>query len=607
MERSEPSLAPEWLKVSSGGSSSSNGSNSSSGNSSLHFGPSSNSDDRGIGASHRNRLTPSASDHDIHRALSFGERTSSSSSRRSTSTNGHLTHGKDNSSHSRSYSFGRTHRDREWNKEPDFHDKERLHTIKIANGYHDHLDSSGTGRKDRGSLQRSQSLTARRQNDSWSKKIGNDTRNGILSTGTSINNNIHKVSFDKDFPSLGSEEKSDYPISRAHSPNLLLMNGPTTASIGGDGFRSLLVDMPAVSVSNGSNLLSARPAPSSPVSTALSSNSSLNMAETLAQAPLRARTTPQISVEAQRLEELALKQSKQLIPVTPKSLVSSMDKSKQKSRTGDIAVLTKAATQVLSQPVNNTSRGVPARSDVLRTPQIGNFQVLNRDKNGVHSTPKEGPNLSNGSGVKNTHGVKAPTVVPSRTSGGLNLKIEAKSGVLSTIQNCLLEKKPSPQAQDRNEFFNALRKKSSGNNSSTNQGLVSATSSASEDSSETTSFRSECQEIPSSGLDQVSPSSVACGNNPDVNCNGFEDTQNDPFVHIDVLEEELALLQALGWKEDEGVQAIAEEEKILFYQMYMAPQSTSGAFKANTVDSRAMLTEGSAASSIISAGSEAEN
>ncbi|KAM7267508.1 hypothetical protein ACFE04_009674 [Oxalis oulophora] len=41
------------------------------------------------------------------------------------------------------------------------------------------------------------------------------------------------------------------------------------------------------------------------------------MAEALTQAPPTARATPELSVKTQRLEELAIKQSKQFIPVTP--------------------------------------------------------------------------------------------------------------------------------------------------------------------------------------------------------------------------------------------------------------------------------------------------
>ncbi|KEH38098.1 hypothetical protein MTR_2g461250 [Medicago truncatula] len=43
----------------------------------------------------------------------------------------------------------------------------------------------------------------------------------------------------------------------------------------------------------------------------------LNMAEALVHAPSRSQSIPQVSVKTQRLEELAIKQSRQLIPVTP--------------------------------------------------------------------------------------------------------------------------------------------------------------------------------------------------------------------------------------------------------------------------------------------------
>ena len=77
----------------------------------------------------------------------------------------------------------------------------------------------------------------------------------------------------------------------------------------------------------------------------------LNMAEALAQAPSRACITPQLPVNTQRLEELAIKQPRQLIPVThsmPKpSVLNSSDKSKPKTvvRTGDMTAASKTGQQ----------------------------------------------------------------------------------------------------------------------------------------------------------------------------------------------------------------------------------------------------------------------
>ncbi|GAB4836247.1 hypothetical protein Ancab_001162 [Ancistrocladus abbreviatus] len=56
-------------------------------------------------------------------------------------------------------------------------------------------------------------------------------------------------------------------------------------------------------------------APSS--SGAVNTAAGLNMAEALVQAPLRSQTVPQPLVPTQRIEELAVLQSKRLIPITP--------------------------------------------------------------------------------------------------------------------------------------------------------------------------------------------------------------------------------------------------------------------------------------------------
>ncbi|KAM7267420.1 hypothetical protein ACFE04_009586 [Oxalis oulophora] len=66
------------------------------------------------------------------------------------------------------------------------------------------------------------------------------------------------------------------------------------------------------------------------------------MAEALTQAPPTARATPELSVKTQRLEELAIKQSRQFIPVTPSiakgSSLSLFDKANPKTVGGDVCV-----------------------------------------------------------------------------------------------------------------------------------------------------------------------------------------------------------------------------------------------------------------------------
>ncbi|MQL89642.1 hypothetical protein Taro_022212 [Colocasia esculenta] len=251
---------------------------------------------------------------------SYTERISSSY-RRSSSTNGSLNHDKDTSLHSRPYSsFGRSNRDRDREKDVDFRD--RKETIKLENGFQDLPDSFISSRSEKDALRRSQSLISGRQSDSWAKRPGNGTTNSNFLASGSIVSSISKASFDREFPSLGAEDKHGPPeIGRVSSPGLssaiqILPLG-CSALIGGDGWTSALAEVPVIVGGNGPSFSPVQQAATSTTSTVSSTTTGLNMAETLAQAPSRARAAPQVSVDSQKLEELAIKQSRQLIPVTP--------------------------------------------------------------------------------------------------------------------------------------------------------------------------------------------------------------------------------------------------------------------------------------------------
>ncbi|MCO5606549.1 hypothetical protein L7F22_060737 [Adiantum nelumboides] len=168
---------------------------------------------------------------------------------------------------------------------------------------------------------------------------------------------IQKAAFERNFPSLGVDDKSigalassaSSPIAsprplwqsplrsdlgRASSPGLMgNMGSPSTTSMsmnnvsgGSDHWNSVLVEIPlssdnTQSISLGmSALMCSTSTPSyavSPGSIPATTGTLLNMAEALSQGPPRVCTPPQSSADSQRLEELALKQSRQLIPMTP--------------------------------------------------------------------------------------------------------------------------------------------------------------------------------------------------------------------------------------------------------------------------------------------------
>ncbi|MCO5614337.1 hypothetical protein L7F22_068615 [Adiantum nelumboides] len=224
---------------------------------------------------------------------------------------------------------------------PDGRDKDK----EVADSSMRQLFSGGlTGKYDRGAkLKRSQSMSV-----SASGKV-NDVVLTVPSANGSIVGSSQKSVFEHNFPTLGNEDKQCSPrsssiasprpsiasphliwqgnsrsdLSRASSPGVT--GGypnpmSSVSSSGNDCWSSALAEAPT---SNGNVTLTTNAVPSANVSQTLSfvgpvtSAAPLNMAEALTQNTPRVRTPPQVLLESQRLEELALKQSRQLIPMTP--------------------------------------------------------------------------------------------------------------------------------------------------------------------------------------------------------------------------------------------------------------------------------------------------
>ncbi|KAK9026443.1 hypothetical protein V6N11_039281 [Hibiscus sabdariffa] len=155
----------------------------------------------------------------------------------------------------------------------------------------------------------------------------------------------------------------------------------------------------------------------------------LNMAEALAQYPSQTHTAPQSSVKTQRCEELAIKQSRQLIPVTPSmskgSVLNSVDKSKAKP----------AGRTIDMRWENGVSS--PTQKDVASPAKNANSKVATSE----HAVTSASARNSN-------H--------PKLSAG------ERKTATLNPIAGFTLEKRPSlAQTRSRNDFFNLLKKKTS--------------------------------------------------------------------------------------------------------------------------------------------------
>lgn len=244
----------------------------------------------------RSRNSKSISEFDTPRSA-FVERSSSSNSRRS-SSNGSAKHAYS--------SFNRNHRDKDRER-----DKER-------SSYGDHWDLDSTeplgsilsSRVEKEKLRRSHSLVSRKQNELMPRRVAVETKsssntnhmngNGILSGGN-IGSSSRKSVFDKDFPTLGSEERHGVPdIGRVPSPGLssAVQSLPVgnSALIGGEGWTSALAEVPPIIGSNSSGSTSTlQNGTTSTVSGPPSVMAGLNMAEALTQTPSRTRTAPQVT------------------------------------------------------------------------------------------------------------------------------------------------------------------------------------------------------------------------------------------------------------------------------------------------------------------------
>ncbi|XP_047180633.1 uncharacterized protein LOC124847235 [Vigna umbellata] len=574
MERSEPTLVPEWLR--------SAGSVAGAGSSTPHFPSSSNHTDSSSVAHHtRNKSSKNAGDFDTARSL-FLERTSSSNSRRS-SINGSAKHPYS--------SFNRSHRDKERDRE-----RER-------SNFGDNWDCDGSdplanlfsGRLEKDALRRSQSMVSRKQSETIHRRVAVDTKsggnshqnnsNGILS-GSNVISSIQKAVFDKDFPSLGIEEKQGTAeVVRVSSPGLgssqSLPVGSSTL-IGGEGWTSALAEVPALIGSSSTGSL--------PVQHTFNTNSgsvpsittaSLNMAEALAQAPSRARTTPQVLVKTQRLEELAIKQSRQLIPVTPsiaKSSVLSSEKSKPKTaiRNADMNVVTKTVPQQPSalHIASQSVRSVNAKVEAPKT--SGKFTDLKSVvwENGASPTSKEVSHPTNYPNSKpgNQHHVASGAAsIPLRNPNNLKSSTERKSTTLDVKLGSTLDKKLSiSQVQSRNDFFNLIKKKTLMNSST---GLPDSGPMVS------SPIMGKSDKVNGEVVNEsASPQSL--GNGTELTSNGNahaheafqrlsddEEKESIPCATIYPDEEEAAFLRSLGWEENsEGDEGLTEEEINAFYQ-----------------------------------------
>ncbi|XP_073305790.1 uncharacterized protein [Primulina huaijiensis] len=568
MERTEPTLVPEWLR--------SNGNVAGGGVSAHHSDV--------FSSLNSIRGKPSRSDSEKGRP-DFVDRNASFNSRLSSSSNGSGKHPYSN--------FTRSRRDKNFDRE-----KEKSLSMDIWD--HDSLASILTSRVDNSALKQSHSLVSRKPGEVLAHRA-DDSRNGINHYGIhnagSISRGIQKNTFEKDFPYLGTEEKHDVTgVRKILSPGLgsAVQNLPigNPGFLGGEKWTSALAEVPASLTNNGTDHSTPQQSLGTLMSSAsgASSTASLNMAEALSQSPARVHVS-QLPDKSQRLEELAIKQSRQLIPMTP-----SMPK-----------LLVPSSADKLKQP--------KVKSDSSSTSHVGKYMVLKSGReSGVTTGTKDASSLCD-SNFRTANGQLAispstPTASLSRNSSTVSV-LENKTATLSLGSRSTVDKRLSQSmAKSRSEFFNLMRRKTS----ITAPAILSDSSTAVSPSSAETSG-----EIFQGVHTSMSPRVYE--NDGSVICNGdgrevpekifnFSDVgekkmSGDGAICPD--EEEAAFLRSLGWEENGGEdEGLTEEEINAFYQEYMNRRPSSKVCMSSTLTEFHTATSGIAGSDSNSSMSESE-
>ncbi|KAF0932105.1 hypothetical protein E2562_008642 [Oryza meyeriana var. granulata] len=428
MEQDLPALKPQWLMQ---------GQVTTTGATNLWTVASPRPDNQGRGGSSRN-----------HSSGHNRDQNSRTSSSRVSGSNGPRRHDRDGMGKSRGYaSFGRN-REREREKDFDSCDRESRSVTADRDGF----ESFSTCRPERDRLNRSRSKT-----DTWSK---GEVSSNNCNTSRS---NTGGVSFERDFPQLSFEDKNArQDISRVPSPGItspIQRIPPITAP---DRWNSVLADVP-VSSEPKKNLVAlsvSRPAPSKQSVAAPNSGTSLSMAETVMQVPLRISVGPQLSTEAQKIEEITLRQNTLRPMMSPaiKSSVTGSSKTKG-ARNGDPSGPSKATHQSLIPSANGSARA-PVKTDLSKLSQPGSLKILTREQKCTTHTAKDCPDnpMSPPAPVTSVEPLKKPCV--SQKS-----KVATHDLPLSLLQGAYVDKKLN--ARDKHRFFESLRTKSSNGSSST--------------------------------------------------------------------------------------------------------------------------------------------
>ncbi|CAN6248829.1 unnamed protein product [Urochloa humidicola] len=435
MERAEPSLKPEWLLRSATVAATA-------------LRPATSpraADDQGRGASSRNRS--SGRDRD---------RSQQSSSRRSSGTGGPRRNDRDGTGKSRGYSsFGRHNRERVQEKDPDFRDRESK-LVQLEDPLRDGFESFSSCRSEKDRLNRTRSKVS-----VSNRAVGVSLENGNISK-----KDTGGIAFEREFPHLGYEDKNGkQDIGRVPSPGISTPIQSIPLVTASEGWNSVLADVPILSDPSVNSISSSSsPAGLSKQTELSNSGGALSMAETVMQSPLKISTTPQLSIDAQKIEERTMRQCI-LRPLTPSSnklsASNSLDKLKSKgTRVGDSNGPIKIAPQLSLQPSSSSIR-TPVKTELVKPSQSGSLQVLSREQNGTVNTAAKDSTSNPVSPVLG----RSSSMEPMRKSvvnPKLNVATNGRS--LHPLQGSFGDRKAI--AKGKRIFFDSLRSKSQ-NGSST--------------------------------------------------------------------------------------------------------------------------------------------
>ncbi|KAG9135416.1 hypothetical protein Leryth_007166 [Lithospermum erythrorhizon] len=520
----------------------SNGSVSGNGSSINHLSSSSlRSDDYGTPKVVR-KNSSSTNDQNLGRS-SASERVKSPHFRRSFSNNGSVNLRTSNI-------FCKNHHDRDSNDsvyESGNKDRTILEDFRRRD-FSDSLGNNSSYRVERKSLRRLHSVISDQRDETLPRNV----EAGSKSAYKISNNNV----------SASAMIRSDkWTSALAEVPGLVKTNGT-----GVSAKAHALAEVPGLVKTNGTGVSAKAHAPGSPTMDS-SISTGLSMAETVAHLPPRVKTTPQLSTESQR-QELAIKQSRQLIPVTPsapKALVPNPPE-KPKAKTGQPHLI-------------HSPRGGSAKPDLSKTSSIGKLQVLKpvRERNGDSLPPMD--NLSPKRDSRTVSSVPAAT---HSVAGSSSVRAQVNnSGHPAAERNHLLpllEKRAASQSQtqSRNDFFSLMRKKSISNSSPAPESgpVISASDKKlgeGEDAALPVTDHSGkvgvLANIHSIKSFEYTNAKVSDGHS----CNGGESlnskkngsTCNSSFFSE---EEEASFLRSLGWEENTEEGGLTDEEINAFYK-----------------------------------------